>query len=85
MTTKEKLLAAINTVLPLADYARDDCIFSQAYGISPPAMVYILKRLSFDFNFLITDDFVNTLEMCTFTQLEALLEQHANTLALQPA
>ena len=44
-------------------------------------MVYILQRLAKDFNFAITDEFVDALENCTFAQLEQLLEQHTNTAA----
>ena len=76
MTTKERSLASINTVLTLEDYQGDDCIFSQKYGIPPVMMVYVLKQLAKDFHFAINDDFVDALEMCTFTQLEALLERY---------
>ena len=76
-TTKERLLNAINAVIPLADYDPDDCIFAQKYGITAPAFVFILQRLSADFGFSITDDFVDALENCTFVQLENLLEQQA--------
>ena len=72
-----KLLASINTVVPLKEYAPDDIIFSQKYGISPVAMVYILKQLEKDFDFTITDDFVDALEMCTFARLESLLEEYS--------
>jgi len=71
--TKSRLPAAINTVFPLADYDNDDCIFGQKYNISPMATMYILQRISKDFQFAITDDFVDSLEMCTFGQLETLL------------
>jgi len=81
-TTKERLLTSINTVVSLDDYKAEVCIFSQEYNIPPVAMVYILKQLSKDFQFAITDDFVDALEMCTFSQLEALLEKHSNTLAI---
>ena len=81
METKKILLSAINTVITLDNYKPTDCIFSQKYAISPTAMVYILLQLSKDFNFTINDAFVDALEMCTFAQLEQLLEQHANTAA----
>ena len=79
-TTKDRLLAAIKTVILLEDYSGADCIFSQKYDISPVAMVYILKQLASDFNFTITDDFVDfvdSLENITFAQLETLLEQYS--------
>ena len=80
-TTKSKLLSAINTVTPLPDYQPDHHIFSQDYGISSTAMVYILNQLSKDFRFPITEDFIDALDMCTFAKLEALLETHQDTLA----
>ena len=80
-TTKERLLTAINTVTVLSDYADDDCIYSEKYWITPVSMVYILQHLAKDFNFKITDDFVDALEMCTFAQLETLLEQYGNNVA----
>ena len=76
-STKERLLSFINTVVSMDSYVDDDCIFSQKYSIPPVAMVYILKQLSKDFNFKITDDFVDALEMCTFAKLESLLEQYS--------
>ena len=78
---KAQLLSTINTVVKLNDYDISDCIFSQKYAISPVAIVYILQQLSKDFNFNITEDFIDALEMCTFAQLEQLLEQHTNTAA----
>jgi len=74
---KKRLLSAISTVVQLSDYDENDCIFSQKYGIVPVAMVYILKKLAEDFRFDITDDFVDSLENCTFVQLEALLEKYS--------
>jgi len=82
---KERLLGTINTVTELSDYEDSDCIFSQKYPLSPVVMVYVLKRLSEDFQFAITDDFVDALEMCTFAQLETLLEKHSNSLVVAPA
>ena len=79
LSTKERLLSAINTVLRLDDYENSDCIFSIKYSISSTDMVYILKKLSQDFNFSINDDFVDAMEMCTFEQFESLLEQYENT------
>jgi len=35
-----------------------------------------LLELQKEFNFTITDDFVDAMESCTFAQLEALLEQY---------
>ena len=49
--TKERLLAAINTVTPLDDYIESDCIFSQKYPFNAATMVYVLLRLSSDFQF----------------------------------
>ena len=79
--TKERLLAAINTVTPLDDYVKSDCIFSQKYSFDASMMVYILLRLSTAFHFTITDDFVDALENITFAGLEELLEQYSNTAA----
>lgn len=70
---KKKIINAIRTVVPIDDYHRDDCIYSRVYNISHVALVYILKQLSLDFNFKITDDFIDSLEMVTFAQLEELL------------
>ena len=75
-TTKERLLAAINTVRPLADYNSEDYIFGEKHGIVAVDMVYILQKLSVDWGFAITDDFVDALDMCTFGRLEELLETH---------
>ena len=72
--TKEKLLATINTVVPLNDYDPTHHIFSQQYGISATDMVYILLQLSKDFNFTITEPFIDALENCTFAKLEQLLD-----------
>jgi len=80
--TKERLLSAINTVIQLNDYDPNDCIFGQKYGLIPVAMVYILKKLAEDFQFDITDDFVDALENSTFSQLEALLEKYSGTKSL---
>ena len=79
-STKERLLSCINTVMPMDSYLGDDCIFSQKYAISPVTMVYILKQLAKDFRFTINDDFVDSLEMCTFSQLENLLEQYSGSI-----
>ncbi|MCL2189117.1 MAG: hypothetical protein FWC16_09385 [Defluviitaleaceae bacterium] len=75
---KKRLLCAINNVVLLNNYEEADCIFSQKYNISPTDMVYILKQLEKDFNFKITDDFIDSLEMCTFAQLEKLLEEYSD-------
>ena len=77
--TKERLLAAVNAVVPLSNYTDNDCIFSGKYAISPTDMVYILQKLAKDFNFKINDDFVDAMEMCTFAQFESLLEKNENT------
>ena len=81
MTTKERVLATLNKIVIIDDYHKDDCIFSQEYGFQPVTFVYILKQLSKDFNFMITDDFVDALENCTFAQLEILLEQYSGKAA----
>ncbi|MCL2016512.1 MAG: hypothetical protein FWG68_09735 [Defluviitaleaceae bacterium] len=75
---KQKLLSTINTITPLADYQPDDIIFSEKHHISAANMTYILLKLSKDFNFTINADFVNSLEMCTFSQLEDLLLKYGN-------
>jgi len=82
MNTKEKILVAINRVLPCNNYDSEDIIFSQKYGFTATAMVYILLEFTKDFGFDITDDFVDALENCTFSQLEALLEKCSGTRAL---
>ena len=79
MTTKQRLLTTINTVLPMKDYSANDHIFSQAYGVTATDMVYILQALSREFKFTINDEFVDALEVATFTQFETLLTQHENT------
>jgi len=79
LDTKERLLSAINFVLPLKDYNETDYVLSEKYGISAVAMVYILQKLMADFHFTINDDFVDALEMCTFGRLEELLEQYSST------
>jgi len=81
MTTKQRLLTTINTVLPIKDYNPTDHIFSQAYGITATDMVYILQALSREFKFTINDEFVDALEMATFAKFESLLTQYENTAA----
>jgi len=83
--TKERILTAINSIAQLNDYVGSDCMFSQKYLLPAVAWGYILKQLAEDFSFAITDDFVDALEMCTFAQLEALLEQYESTAALETA
>lgn len=78
---KERLLSLINTVVPLENYCGSDCIFSQKYSLSPVIMVYLLKALEKEFHITITDDFIDALEMCTFAQLEILLEQYGSKTA----
>jgi len=77
--TKERLLAAINTVVFLEDYDINDCFFSLKYPINSTSMVYILLQLMQDFNFKLDDAFVDAMENATFSQWEALLEQYENT------
>ena len=81
MSTKERLLSAINKVQPLSNYNGEDIIYSQKYGFSATAMVYIVLELAKDFQFGITDDFVDAMESCTFAQLESLLEQYSGKAA----
>ena len=81
MTTKERILTAINKVQPLEDYNNEDVIYIQKYSISATNMVYILLELSKDFNLTIADDFIDALENCTFAQLETLLEQYSGKAA----
>ena len=47
--------------------------------MSSSDMIYILQKLSTDFNFTLDDDFIDAMEMCTFAQFEALLEKYENT------
>jgi hypothetical protein len=77
-TIKERLLSAINTVIYLESYNDEDYVFSGRYNISPMAMVYILQKLAIDFQFSITDEFVDSLDKCTFARLEELLAQYGN-------
>ena len=81
MTTKERIIAIINKVQPLNNYNSEDIIYIQKYGFSATAMVYILLELQKEFNFTITDDFVDAMENCTFAQLEILLEQYSGKVA----
>ena len=76
MATKERIIAAINATIQthIKDYEGDDCIFSQKYRFSPVDIVYLLFRLEKDFNFSLDEDFVDSLEMCTFARLDTLLE-----------
>ena len=83
-STKERLTAAINTVVTLSEYDENDYVFSGKCDISSTDMVYILQQLSKDFNFKITDDFVDAMEACTFAQLEGLLEKYENTNCPKP-
>ena len=76
---KKRLISAINDVIPLSDYSGADIIYSEKYNATPTDMVYILLNISKEFNFIITDDFVDGLEMCTFDKLEELLEQYENS------
>lgn len=76
---KERLLLTIRTVIPFDDYHANDCIFSEKYDIATTDITYILLGLSNEFNFVINDDFVDAMEMCTFSKLEELLEKHENT------
>jgi len=75
---KERLLNALKTVVDIEDYEENDCIFSEKYAIPPTLMVYIFMQLSKDFNFKITDEFIDSLEMCTFAQLEILLDEYSD-------
>ena len=81
--TKKRLIDAINTVNKLEDYKSEDCIFSEKYGISSVKMIYILKKLEEDFAFKMDDKFIDSMEMCTFSQFEKLLEEYENTKTFQ--
>jgi len=74
---KQQLLTAINTIVPLTDYNKDDYIFSNAYPLSSTDMVYLIIQLSKDLAFTITDDFIDAMEMCTFCEFEALLAKYS--------
>jgi len=76
--TKERLLDALNTVLYIKDYDAEDCIFSDKYGISSTNMVYILLNLEKNFNFKINDNFIDAMEMCSFSKFEESLEQFSD-------
>ena len=77
-TTKERILSAINTVVPLSDYNASDSMYGMKYPLSPVDLVYILMQLSKDFNFDICDDFVDAMENITFGQFEELLLRYEN-------
>ena len=72
VSIKEEILNGINAIMRLDDYNRDDCIYSQKYGIPPAGIVYVLLHLSKAYGFQINDGFVDELEMCTFGKLEEL-------------
>jgi len=76
--TKDRLLAAIHTVVPLDNYEGNDYLFSGKYPISSVDMVYILMQLAKDFCFDINDDFVDEMENITFSQFEELLIRYEN-------
>jgi len=78
-STKDRLLSAINTVVPLSDYKADDYLFSGKYPLSASDMVYVLLHLAKDFCFTINDDFIAAMENTTFSQFEALLVRYENT------
>jgi len=75
---KERVLSAINTVMPLDDYDPGNSLYSVEYRINSVDMVYILMQLSKDFNFDICDDFVDAMENITFAQFEELLFRYEN-------
>ena len=77
-TTKERVLSAINTVVPMGDYGHSDSLFGAEHPISSVDMVYILMQLSKDFRFEICDDFVDAMEGITYSQFEELLLRHEN-------
>ena len=71
--TKVSLLSVINKVTPLEDYNPSDHIFSERYRISATDMVYILQSLAAEYNIVIDDALIDSLEICTFGQLEKLI------------
>jgi len=77
-TTKERLLLAINKVVPLSDYEPSDALFGVKNSISSVDMVYILMQLSKEFCFEISDGFVDAMEGITYSQFEELLISHEN-------
>ena len=77
-TTKERILSAINTVVPMGDYDPSDSLFGVEHPISSVDMVYILMQLSKDFRFEICDDFVDEMEGITYSQFEELLLRYEN-------
>ena len=80
IATKSRVLGAINTVMPLESYEGSEPIFSRKYGISPLNMVYITKKLAEDFRFEYNNKFVDEMELCTFSQLEVLLEKYEGSI-----
>jgi hypothetical protein len=79
---KERLLAAINTVVPIEGYDDNDYLFGEKHSISPVDMVYILIQLGKEFNFDICDDYVDKLENATFADMEELLREFEGTKAI---
>jgi len=77
-TTKERILSAINTVVPLSDYNASDSMYGMKYPLSPVDLVYILMELSKEFCFEVSEDFVDSMESITFGQFEELLISYEN-------
>ena len=75
--TKEQLLASISKVVALKDYTSEDTLFSAKYGLQSSDWVYIVKQLAMDYNFTITDDFIDAMGGATFADLELLVEKHS--------
>ena len=66
----KKLYEIINGVTNIPPYNRNDFIFSNKYINFSCDMVCILMRLSKEFKFNMDDDFIDSLEFCTFGELE---------------
>ena len=75
---KDRILESVNKVINCDDYDLNDIIFCQRYGFAAVVMVYILMELSVEFGFIINDELVDELEMCTFSILETLMEKYGS-------
>ena len=83
MNSKELILTVVNSVVCLKEYNVNDSVFSQKYCISPVAMVYIITRFADELRFRITDELVDSLEMCTFGDIEQMLELYCTACGTQ--
>jgi len=76
MNIKERLMSVINSVSHVHEYEPSDFIFSSKYSLTEVDMVYLIIELSNEFKFCINDKFIDALELCTFGELERMLEQY---------